>query len=69
MTIASVLVWSALAFGLTIAGAKGGALLMLSRAIDNLRAAVLCGEFCWRAAADTWRNNWGECQRWARASR
>lgn len=69
MTIASILGWSIFGFGLVIVGAKGGLLLILSRAIDNARAAISCAELCWHATRYEWRRNWSECLRSARLER
>lgn len=69
MTIGALGVWILAAIALIIIGAKGGVLLLLSRAIDNMRAAIRCAEFAWSAARWEWGRSWDECKRWAERSR
>lgn len=69
MTIGYALLWIVGMLALTIVGSKGGLLLLLSRAIDNLRAAIRCAELSASAARWEWARQWSECVRWARTSR
>lgn len=69
MTISVAFAW--LGFGVLMAwlGARGGALLWLSRAIDYTRAAVECARVCWDAVGIEWRSQWPEALHWARRNR
>jgi hypothetical protein len=69
MTLGAVLSWFLFAIALMIVGAKGGALLLLSRAIDNTRAAIRCAGMCVEAARGEWARNWESCVHWARRER
>ena len=69
MTIGYVLLWLGVLVAATVAGAKGGVLLILSRAIDNTRAAIRCAGLSVEAARGEWVRNWESCQGWARRER
>lgn len=69
MTVGYALLWIIAAIALTIIGSKGGLLLLLSRAIDNMRAAIRCAELCWGAAKWEWFRSWSECKHWVRVNR
>lgn len=69
MTLGYVILWLLGTVALVVMGSKGGVLLLLSRAIDNMRAAIRCAELAGIAAMWEWKRQWGECVRWARASR
>jgi hypothetical protein len=69
MTLASILGWFIFAGALMVVGAKGGFLLLLSRGIDNTRAAIRCAGLSCEAARGEWVRNWESCQGWARRER
>ena len=69
MTLGGVICWILFAIALVVCGNYGGVLLILSRAIDNMRAAIRCAELSAIAAMWEWKRQWGECVRWARSSR
>lgn len=69
MTLGGALLWILFAIALVVCGNHGGVLLLLSRAIDNMRAAILCAELCWGAARWEWARAWGECKRWVKVNR
>lgn len=69
MTIGSVLAWLGVLIVATVLGAKGGVLLVLSRAIDNTRAAIRCAGLSWSAARDEWYRQWDSCIHWAQRER
>lgn len=69
MTLGGGILWLLFTVALVVMGSKGGVLLILSRTIDNMRAAILCAELCWGAARWEWGRSWGECVRWARVNR
>lgn len=69
MTLSGVLLWILFAIALVLAGNSGGVLLVISRAIDNTRAAIRCAGMCCAAARGEWVRNWSSCQGWARRER
>ena len=69
MTVGYVLLWLGVLVAATVAGAKGGVLLILSRAIDNTRAAIRCAGLCAEAARGEWARNWESCRAWSRFNR
>jgi hypothetical protein len=69
MTLGYALLWIIGTIVLVWMGSKGGVLLLLSRAIDNMRAAIRCAELAWDAAKGEWLRNWESCQHWARRER
>jgi len=69
MTIAVILGWALFTVALVLAGNRGGVLLILSRAIDNTRAAIRCAGMAAEAARGEWVRNWESSKAWARWSR
>lgn len=69
MTVGYTLLWLLATVALVVIGSKGGVLLLLSRAIDNMRAAIRCAELAWDAAKWEWARQWSECKHWVRANR
>jgi hypothetical protein len=69
MTVGYIVLWLIVIVAATVAGERGGVLLILSRAIDNTRAAVRCAGMSLGAARGEWRRNWESCQCWARRER
>ncbi len=69
MTLGGTICWILFAIVLVVCGNYGGVLLLLSRAIDNMRAAIRCAELATIAAMWEWKRQWSECKRWARSSR
>lgn len=69
MTVAAILAWCAFTVALVLAGNRGGVLLILSRAIDNARAAIRCAGLCCEAARGEWARNWESCRAWSRFNR
>lgn len=69
MTLGGIILWILFAIALVVCGNYGGVLLILSRAIDNMRAAIRCAELACIAARWEWVRQWSECRRWARMSR
>jgi hypothetical protein len=65
MTIAVILGWALFTIALVLAGNRGGVLLILSRAIDNTRAAIRCAGMAVGAARGEWVRNWESCVHWA----
>jgi len=69
MTLGGILLWILFAIALVVCGNRGGVLLLLSRAIDNMRAAIRCAELSAIAAMWEWKRQWSECVRWVRLNR
>lgn len=69
MTIGTLLLWIVGFIVATILGAYGGVLLIISRAIDNTRAAIRCAGMALGAARGEWVRNWSSCQGWAKHNR
>lgn len=69
MTLGVVILWILFAIALVVVGNHGGVLLLLSRAIDNMRAAIRCAELCCIAAMWEWKRQWPEVARWVRLNR
>ena len=69
MTIGAVILWLLATVALVVMGSKGGVLLLLSRAIDNMRAAIRSAELSWVAAMWEWKRQWSECKRWVGQNR
>lgn len=69
MTVGGVILWILFAIALVVVGNHGGVLLLLSRAIDNMRAAIRCAELSMMAARWEWVRQWGECKRWVGQNR
>lgn len=69
MTLGGIILWILFAIALVVCGNYGGVLVILSRAIDNMRAAIRCAEFSWGAAKWEWSRQWSECKHWVRVNR
>lgn len=69
MTLGGLILWLLGTVALVAMGSKGGVLLLLSRAIDNMRAAIRCAELSMAAARWEWARQWGECKRWVGQNR
>lgn len=69
MTLGAGIVWACITIALIVCGYHGGVLLVLSRALDLLRAVCRCTGKAWHHAVWWWKHEWPECLHWAKTTR